>query len=266
MIQVDVFWAFGMGAVFAAAAHKQMTTTASIFINRYFVFTVCYLSLIFAPSGIYLLWQHTAWETMFFLDKQMHGLLPLVFAHTNVGLGVLGFYLTACLIRSDRLRFVPWMWTVPYTAMFSILTFGYNRFLYPGTEADWKSGVQYSIPWDFFHCEVFRVLIIMSVFVLPPLFYAAIKWPSDAGITKYEKSSMVCGALTAYLWCTLSVLGVFVALLYLGQLPDTWGLDRPAAFLIGQVLFGCPLFVPLLMIGAKKNEKMPMKKKKKKRN
>lgn len=182
MIQVDVFWAFGMGAVFAAAAHKQMTTTASIFINRYFVFTVCYLSLIFAPSGIYLLWQHTAWETMFFLDKQMHGLLPLVFAHTNVGLGVLGFYLTACLIRSDRLRFVPWMWTVPYTAMFSILTFGYNRFLYPGkdlyikkdvlnfnamiigTEADWKSGVQYSIPWDFFHCEViydtFKLYII----------------------------------------------------------------------------------------------------------
>lgn len=92
MIQVDVFWAFAMGASFAVAATEGLKKSESMFCNKYFVYTVCFLSMIFAPSGIYLLWHFTGWETMFFLDRDLHGIWPCIFAHTNVSLGNYLFY------------------------------------------------------------------------------------------------------------------------------------------------------------------------------
>ena len=139
MILVDVFWSFAMGAAFACAASEGIQRSKHIFINKYFIFTVCYLSMIFAPSGIYLLWNHTAWETMFFLDRSLHGIWPCVFAHTNVLLGVLGFCVCYRMIQAGMAGSAHAVWTTSYTCMFSILTFGYNRFLYAGNIPSFSS-------------------------------------------------------------------------------------------------------------------------------
>lgn len=132
MIQVDVFWSFALGASFAALNAEGIKRSSSMFVNKYFVFTIAYLSLVFAPSGIYLLWHHTAWETMFYLDKSMHGILPCIFAHTNVSLGIIGFMFCYKLIKGGREELAHPVWILSYICMFAILTFGYDRFLYAG--------------------------------------------------------------------------------------------------------------------------------------
>ena len=132
MIQVDVFWSFAMGASFAAMAGESLKKTDSMFVNKYFVYTVAFLSMIFAPSGVYLLWHYPGWETMFFLDRNLHGIWPCLFANTNVSLGVLGFCICYKLIKDGNDLAVHKYWTTAYTCMFAILTFGYDRFLYAG--------------------------------------------------------------------------------------------------------------------------------------
>ena len=62
MVQVDVFWAYGMGSGFALAAARQLRTDKrdreGLLTNRYFTGTLLYLALLFAPSGVWLLWAY----------------------------------------------------------------------------------------------------------------------------------------------------------------------------------------------------------------
>jgi len=64
MVQVDVVWSYAFGATFAACASRQLEKEDKPFVNQWYVFTLTFLSTFFAPSGLYLLWQHTQWETM----------------------------------------------------------------------------------------------------------------------------------------------------------------------------------------------------------
>lgn len=133
MIQVDVFWSFAMGSSLATLAGEKLRREDSIFVNGFFVYTVCYLAMVFSPSGVYLLWQHTGWETMFFYGPDdLHGLFPCLFALTNVLFGVVGFYLSARLVKGDSEPTAHALWTTSYTCMFAILSFGYDRFIYAG--------------------------------------------------------------------------------------------------------------------------------------
>jgi len=136
MIQVDVFWSFAIGASLATAASERLKSEKSLVVNQYFVYTVCYLSLIFAPSGAYLLWQHTGWETLFFYSfYEIHGIFACLFAFTNILLGIAGFLICGALIRLGHESKVHAIWTTPYICMFSILSFGYDRFLHSGKRA-----------------------------------------------------------------------------------------------------------------------------------
>ena len=67
MVEVDVFWAYGIGAGFAAAATHQIARAERDAVGPsgwprwftpYFTVTVLYCAMLFAPSGVYLLWKH----------------------------------------------------------------------------------------------------------------------------------------------------------------------------------------------------------------
>lgn len=132
MIQVDVFWSFAIGACFAACASEGLKRSYSPFVNKYFVYTLVFLGTIFGPSGVYLLWQHTGWETMFMFDTSLHGIWAALFASTNVSQGILGFYLAYRQIIAGRELSAHTLWVVSYCCMFAILLFGYDRFFYAG--------------------------------------------------------------------------------------------------------------------------------------
>jgi len=112
MVQVDIFWSYALGAGFAASASRQLKEKDTPFQNDYFTYTLLYLSCIFAPSGIYLLWQFPHWETM--QVATCHGDLPAwlvaLFAITNITQGILGFWVSYICIKAGRYYWAHLQW------------------------------------------------------------------------------------------------------------------------------------------------------------
>jgi len=156
MVQVDVFWTFAIGSSFAVAASKQLKKEEKPLDNRYFLKTLLFLSILFVPSGAYLISQHPGWETMFALYPylvdvenasrgvipQSAGILNVVFAMTNILCGILGFYLAFKFIKKDNMKAAHALWIFGYAAMLFILVVGWDgtgweRFTFAGTWYDW---------------------------------------------------------------------------------------------------------------------------------
>ena len=125
MVEVDVFWSYGIGASFALGAFRQLRKTQAerdpgekrcgakevlrlrrviqeiekgdspAFDNQYFMKTLLFLSLLFVPSGANLLWSNPNWETMQVGSYEtIPGWLVSAFTITNVTQGILGYWAT----------------------------------------------------------------------------------------------------------------------------------------------------------------------------
>lgn len=236
MVQVDVFWSYGIGAGFAFAAKKQLQAFVpkkehgGWFANPYFTKNVLYLATIFAPSGLYLVWQHTNWETMQAGDKSMPGWLVALFAITNVTQGMLGFWLTYKLIqaRRDFLAFLqPFL---GYFGMFIILVHGwdgrgYERFFSENREvfATWTPA--HVTTW--LTSEVALTLGAMGCVLIPVMMTWLLEWTREgariAGMPRVSQPSaleFVTLALTAVFGVALGSAVVASLLMHrLGVLP-----------------------------------------------
>ena len=77
MVQVDVFWSYAIGSGLAVAASRQLRARrtipaaerAPLTETPWFNHTLLFLALLFAPSGLYLLWEFPSWETMHAGDR-----------------------------------------------------------------------------------------------------------------------------------------------------------------------------------------------------
>lgn len=176
MVQVDVFWSYGLSAGLALAGHREIAKAKSWWENKTFLFSVLWIACIFSPSGIFLLWNFPAWETMFVAKnhQSIPGWLATLFAATNVTQGVLGFYVTAKWIRNSQMKKAIWQTVWSHGLMLFILVCGWDgtgwrRFFYPGTGEEWYLGVTYS--WtEFFGSPVFYGLLALGAFFLPTYF------------------------------------------------------------------------------------------------
>jgi hypothetical protein len=194
MVQVDVFWAYGLGAGFAVAASRQLRARQALraadehalegaavpegarvphlWQTPWFVATLLFMALLFAPSGIYLLWEFPSWETMHAGDRSLPAWLVVAFAITNVTQGLLGFWVVERLLAYGRTYLAYLQPIAAYFGMFFILVHGwdgegYQRFFSP-TEADY-------LAWDgdwsaFLTSDVALTLAGMGVVLLPVLF------------------------------------------------------------------------------------------------
>ena len=184
MVQVDVFWSYALGAGFAAAASRQLKQKDKAFQNNYFTYTLLYLSCIFAPSGIYLLWQFPHWETM--QVATCHGDIPAwlvaVFGITNITQGVLGFWVSYKCIRAGRYYWAHLQWFLGYFFMFFVLLHGWDglgwqRFLYDPTVLNdqlWEPGKYMGISFAWSHVAL--TLVGMGFFVIPFMIIPMSKW------------------------------------------------------------------------------------------
>lgn len=176
MVQVDVFWSYGLSAGLAYAGSKQLVKEKSWWDNRVFTLTLIWSALFFAPSGLYLLWTNPGWETMFVARN--HASIPpwlvTLFGFTNITQGILGFYVTTWYLKKKK---KAWALAQPiwsHLAMFFILIVGwdgtgYERFFYAGTGEDWHNNVQFAFT-DFFSSPIFYALLTLGVFFLPSYF------------------------------------------------------------------------------------------------
>ena len=196
MIEVDVFWSFAIGASCACAASKQLSQLDSAFGNKYFAYTLFVLSCVFSPSGSYLLIAFPGWESMFILNREIINKYPLlitIFNCTNSLLGIIGFYCVHKMVRNnqkDGYVFANVYWIVPYLAMFAILGFGYDRFLFPSTFDEYYKDVHDHPEFvEFFKCDVFYTLLAMGVILVPMLYYPIFAWNQH---TKQEMREIKC--------------------------------------------------------------------------
>lgn len=197
MVQVDVFWAYGLGAGYAMAAARQIkklqageTTAGSLpsvkkeekklpfWKNTYFISNLLYLGLLFAPSGLYLVWQFTSWETMHAGDKSMPGWLVALFGLTNISQGILGFWVVWKLLEAGK-NFLAYL-QVPagYFGMFFILVHGwdgtgYKRFFSESVEQFQTWTWATAINW--LTSDVAITLYVMGVILIPILIVSLLK-------------------------------------------------------------------------------------------
>ena len=198
MVEVDVFWAYGIGAGFAAAATHQIAAGHATapqgwprWFSPYLTVTVLYCALLFAPSGLYLLWAFPDWETM--QVARDHASLPAwlvtAFAFTNVSQGVLGYWVTQRLIRAGRRYLASLQMWIAYFGMFFVLVHGwdgrgYQRFFSADREVfeSWPRGPSFgealSRAGDWLTSPVALTLAAMSVIVVVLLWIVA-SWLRD---------------------------------------------------------------------------------------
>lgn len=189
MVEVDVFWAYGIGASCAAAAGKSLTKARDPFETRYFVRTLLLLALFWAPTGLLLLLRHPSWETMQVADKfaDIPPWLTLAFGVTNVTQGILGFWVGQRLVARGEHYLAHLNWMLGYFGMFFILLYGwdglgYDRFLYDRDMfggAPWRPGAGLGAGFDFLRSSVAMTLYLDGVILLPPLLGFWAQWSRE---------------------------------------------------------------------------------------
>ena len=121
MVQVEVFWSYGLNAGLAIAARNSLKNEERWLESK---------SFLVALLGT------AAW-------------LVALFAMTNVTQGVLGFGVMARLVRAGKLTAAWWQALGAHIAMFYILIVGwdgtgYRRFFYAGTGEQWHQGQEFA--------------------------------------------------------------------------------------------------------------------------
>jgi hypothetical protein len=194
VVQVDVFWAYAIGAgCGAAAAAGEAAGEAAagggadpaapardLLDDRRLTATVLFLGCVFVPSGVWLLWRFTSWETMHAAagPARVPGWLVAGFALTNLTQGILGYAVARGLWRRGH-RYLAWLqMPLGYLAMFLLLAYGwdgtgYRRFLAPDDGA-WRTGRLDAA--GFLGSDVALTLLGMAAVLVPLLLWMQSSW------------------------------------------------------------------------------------------
>jgi hypothetical protein len=178
MVQVDVFWSYGIGAGFAVANTLQLETQQNAGKTAYehtsFRDALLYLGALFVPSGAFLIWQFPSWETMHVATRDdIPGWLMAAFTLTNFTQGVLGFAVAAALLRRKQHYAAYLQWLLGYFGLLFILVHGwdgtgYMRFLSSTREEfvhwSWATAQRWLTG------DVFHSLLAMGIVILPVMF------------------------------------------------------------------------------------------------
>lgn len=199
MVQVDVFWAYGFGASLAVAAGNRLVREQKPLESRYFVWTLLFLALCWAPTGMLLLIRHPSWETMQVAADfpAINEFLVLGFGITNVTQGILGFWTGYLLLRSGRHHLANLNWLLGYFGMFFILVYGwdglgYDRFFYdrdmvagapawtPGAGTGETLASFLAAVVSFLTSKVAFTLYLDGLYLLPPFMVLMFRWHRDS--------------------------------------------------------------------------------------
>ncbi len=208
MVQVDVFWSYGLGSSFALAAARQLADEQrrgkKVWDSPYFSKTLLFLAALFAPSGAWLLWSFPSWETMHAGGRDLPGWLVSAFAATNVTQGAIAFAVVALLVSRRQLWHAWLHFYFAYFAMFFILVHGwdgrgYQRF-FSYTRGDFLAWHGDWVAW--LSSPVALTLYGMGVVLVPAILYINAAWITDG-----EEPASRRSKLPVALLCLATVFG-----------------------------------------------------------
>ena len=225
MVQVDVFWSYGIGAGFAVAAADRIAAKKSEegdepMADRGFLRALLFLALVFAPSGLYLLWEFTSWETMHALNRDMPAWLVALFGLTNVSQGLLGYFVTRRLLRTGQWKWAKVQPVIGYFLMFFVLVYGwdgtgYQRFFSPSVAS--LHGWSWHTALDWMSSDVAITLYAMGAIMIPLLFWMSF----------FQESKNPWSRSLRFLWLAVPVsLGLAIGCSLL-----LWSLSLPGGIL-----------------------------------
>jgi hypothetical protein len=192
---VDFFWVWGIGAMFAVAASRQLKNVKEedIWTNKWFVILILFMAIDFGASGMILLWTNWSWETMqvYWLITQIPLWLVLLWSVCNVVLPIIAYWWSFKLIKKGKEYEAMLLSLAGYVLFFFILFYGwdgtgYQRFFYDATgtvlKPTWDARVMWTLgqtvmtPWDWFGSNIAVTLYILGFIFLGPHFYICVKW------------------------------------------------------------------------------------------
>ncbi|MHB8896773.1 MAG: hypothetical protein ACYC99_16585 [Candidatus Geothermincolia bacterium] len=182
MLQIDPLLSYSFSASLAIAARRDLLKKKNLCLNKYFLFTLLWLSLTFAPQVLYLCRRFPAWESMFAV-RDHDEYPPWLEAATAAGIivsGSLGFYITALQLRRGKQRAAKAQVAWSLAASLFLVTYGWDgtglkRLSYAGTGEEWANGVAYAYT-DFLFSPVARTLIWLETFVMVPYAILMRRW------------------------------------------------------------------------------------------
>lgn len=178
MLQVDFFLSYALGSSMALTSLPALSQPASGRSGpKVGMWAALILALVWAPSGLILLWMHPAWETMQVVQRfdQVPTWLVLAFVVTNFTQGMLGHVLTQRMLARGNKRLAVFNARVGFFVTFFLLTFGwdgrgFDRFLFvPSSDAVlqvWVPGAGATLQtlpaalWGFMASPVAMLLLI----------------------------------------------------------------------------------------------------------
>lgn len=187
MVQVDVFWSYGIGAglgLASAARGVKVEKLGDLVQSRPAFHTLLFLAIVFAPSGFVLLWNFPSWETMHVGTRDLPGWLVAIFGVTNITQGLLGFVVARALAARGKAFSAYLHWVSGYFGMFFILVHGwdgtgYQRFFSPTREA--LTGWTWSTAAGWVTSDVAITLMVMGVVLIPWLVGLTVSWLRESG-------------------------------------------------------------------------------------
>lgn len=277
MVQVDVFWAYAYGAGFSIAAFRQLKKMAedtavpqekepevkrkSLYDNMYFVKALLYITVLFVPSGAYLLWAFPSWETMHVgTYETIPAWIVALFVMTIPLMFMLGFWVTYKLFMAEKYYAAGLQPFIGYFLMFFILVngwdkTGYQRFFSATREEylNWPSGFseQLSAVANWLTSDVALTLYAMGVVLIPVLLYMLAKWlhegykmADNLDTARYEKVTPVLTIILLLLAVFGGSLGhAVIAAVLIANIGWVPGL---LIFIIVAYFLGIKLFFPFI--------------------
>ena len=234
MVQFDVFWAYAFGAGFSMAAFRQLKKKAGknvssskdkleekksrVFDNIYFTKALIYITVLYVPSVMYLLWAFPGWETMHAgTYKTIPPWIVALFVMTIPLFFMLGFWVTSKLILAQKYYAAGIQTFIGYFFMFFFLVngwdkTGYKRFfsVYREDFLNWPSGFSEQIAAGkaWVTSDVGITFTFMGVILIPVLFYM-LKWFYEGYETGYILDKAKREKVNPFITSVLLLLGVF---------------------------------------------------------
>lgn len=267
MVQFDAVWAYAFGAGFSMAAfrqlHKKVGKTAfsstentaqpecSVFENMYFVKALIYISVLYVPAIMYLLWAFPSWETMHVgTYETIPPWIVALFLMTLPIFFMLGFWVTTRLFVAGKYYAAGLQMFIGYFLMFFLLVngwdkTGYKRFFSASREdfLNWPFGL--SAQWEavkaWLASDVAFTFICMGAILVPALIYM-LKWLYEGYETGESLDRAGRAKVNPLITSLILLLGIFGGSLGFALIATV--LVAWAGWLPGLLIFAAVAYLP----------------------
>jgi hypothetical protein len=163
MVQIDIPWSFLIGSTLAEADQIELGKSPTATQTPCFLLGMAFMSILFNPAAMYLIWRYPGWETMYRLDdRNLNALVPAAFVAVLSVTYALGYILGHRILRRNRSS-LRWINMIASTALLAFLGVSYRRFLFLGSTQEFNGGN----PPNLLGSSLFRDLCIMALLLAP---------------------------------------------------------------------------------------------------